>query len=532
MPDSQSPYQILQNHTESLLKTFSLAAGGFHCPGYSQLEEMTEGLEKLGAKYMPDRDRPKSVKNKRELLGAMFYQYFINHPASGMVANPVHYSFVCDTLGINHSHIPDAFSVAICCAAYGKYLMSTYVNNLQNTGFSEINQEIAPILSFLDGVVTAHKTSYLDISYQIQFVGFIQSVQKMLHNFYAEADHFILTLKPLIEQQVKNNLTLDYFDMLACVKKVKASKLMHHMMEEYFIPNHADLDSWQYLIRYQLELCSQFALTGAYLLVFEQVKLQSNTAVLTATLNQVFQAIEYDEVTEKSPSLDLFATFVYMSAQINLFTTPWGTYESFVSALAKQCMEQGAGLRNFRYKELVKTEAHALYDFVHSIVHSWDIAIPPFAFFNNGRYIGTNKFHALLQCLRNCDEPLVRLIEGLLVEGRIPVISDMTDEPDKYWEKRTHDAINLYGEAAKDKSLRPMVDYLLWEIKNETEFPSVQKRLARYDISPSWRYFASNPFADKQQTLLPPIKGLLFFKPKPLPVSEEVVPVCSSSTHP
>lgn len=537
MPGTFSTYDKLKSHTESLFGIFSHIAGMFHQPTYAELQNMTTELKKLGASYVPVSDRPESNTNKEELLGALFFRHYYRHEKA-TTERFKQRCFVTDALAISEENQPDPFSVVSSYKAYYSYLLKTNIKNPGNTKRSEVDPELWEILSYLRNIMTTNKMQFQILSSQLQFLAFIQSVQEMLNSFEAEANEAITALIPLIEEQVHTNGTLDYFDMLACVKQVKGSKLVHHMMEEYYIPKSARLNDWQNQIKEQLNLCSELALIGAYVLALDQAKTESNSGALQDTLGRILYDIDYNEMIEKKASLDLFSTLVYLSDKTELYTNPWGTEQSFVSALKRKCIETGAGIHSGRYKLLVLEEVNKLYDFVHSIVYSRNIAIPPFADFTSG-YIGANKVHAMIKSLRTCDEPLVRLIEGLLIEGRIPVISDLTDELYQYWDQRTHDAISLYGHASKDKSLRPMVDYLLWEIKNEIDFLSVQKRLARFDLAPSERYFASNPFAEKQAHSLPPIKGILFFKPQPLPVTAvplndtvETLPVCSSSNHP
>jgi hypothetical protein len=537
MPGSFSSFDKLKNHTVFLLEIYSSVAGMFQKPGYVELQEMTVELKKLGASYVPERDRPESDTHKDELLGALFFRYY-NRAERETAAHFKQRIFVTDALGINELHQPDPYSVVSCYKAYYYYLVNTYIPNPRSTKQSEVDPELWEILSSLKDFITTNNTQFQTISSQLEFLAFLQSVKEMLTYSEAETNDFITALTPLIEEQVYTNGTLDYFDMLACVKQVKGSKLVHHLMEEHFLPDNARLNNWQYRIREQLDLCSELALVGAYDLALEQAKKQSNTGALQDTLGRILYDIQYNETFEKRTALDMFSTFVYMSDKMDLYTNPWGTEASFKSALSKQCKDIGAGIHNSRYKLMARAEVNKLYDFVHAIVYSRNIAVPPFAAYTSD-YIGANKFHAMIRSLRTCDEPLVRLIEGLLIEGRIPVISDLTDELDKYWEQRTHDAVSLYGQAARDKFLRPMVDYLLWEIKNEIDFSSVRKRLARFDLSPSERYFQSNPFAEKQAHTLPPIKSILFFKPQPLPVTVELLPVadesapaCSSSNHP
>ncbi|MGQ3891181.1 hypothetical protein [Legionella sp. CNM-4043-24] len=109
--------------------------------------------------------------------------------------------------------------------------------------------------------------------------------------------------------------------------------------------------------------------------------------------------------------------------------------------------------------------------------------------------------------------PIDHFLAGLLIEDRIPSVIEEKDSPEAYWEKRVHDAISMYAAAAADKKLKPVVDFILWEIKTTTEFPSVCARLGQYELIPSIDYLPSRGFFSKAAPVLPDLHRTLFFKP-------------------
>jgi hypothetical protein len=58
-------------------------------------------------------------------------------------------------------------------------------------------------------------------------------------------------------------------------------------------------------------------------------------------------------------------------------------------------------------------------------------------------------------------------------------------EYDEYRERRAHDAISFYTKAANDAAIKPIAEFLLWEMKTTSPFASIQNRLAQYDVTPS-----------------------------------------------
>ncbi len=104
--------------------------------------------------------------------------------------------------------------------------------------------------------------------------------------------------------------------------------------------------------------------------------------------------------------------------------------------------------------------------------------------------------------------PIAFLICGLLLEGQISTITNEKYSPleyKEYMEQRTHDAISFYTKAALDSSTRPLVEFLLWELKLTCTLPSIQHRLSEYDLTPTYASHTFNQINHKQE----PIKSHL-----------------------
>ncbi len=96
-----------------------------------------------------------------------------------------------------------------------------------------------------------------------------------------------------------------------------------------------------------------------------------------------------------------------------------------------------------------------------------------------------NQFIGLLEKQNN---PIADLICGLLLEGYIETTSDILENCnfyDRYREKRNHDAITFYTKAAKDSTIKPIVEFILWTMKTTNLTSSIQNRLALYDVTPN-----------------------------------------------
>ena len=96
-----------------------------------------------------------------------------------------------------------------------------------------------------------------------------------------------------------------------------------------------------------------------------------------------------------------------------------------------------------------------------------------------------NRFISLLEEQNN---PIADLICGLLLDGYIETTSDILENCkfyDEYREKRNHDAITFYTKASNDPTIKPIVEFILWTMKTTNLTPSIQNRLALYDVTPN-----------------------------------------------
>ncbi|MGQ3892824.1 hypothetical protein [Legionella sp. CNM-4043-24] len=518
-------YEILKENTQKIYEIFSNKAGLFEWPDYPKLQELIEGLDRLKAPFLPGADRPETVENKTILMGALlFYHYY---PSSREVRK-----FLSDVFSINARQQPDAYTIVTCCSAYYHFLKVTFSIDLRKAASPESAMLLRSKLESIVELTEQKRAAAQALCDQLVFFPFIQSVLSQLQEFSEEAEATLDLLEPLVNEQFKQHGTLDYFDMLTCLKRIETSRLMRHFMEEYFIPNRMTSGNWRPLIKYQVELCSQFALSGAYVLVLEETKCQLTMRYLRQTLQQVLTELEFGEKKEKAEALSLLYTFVCLSDTLHINPAGWPDISRFTQRLRAECEKARTGIRYGRHKLLVQHEALRLYETVKYICYYPKTPEHPFQLFIRGEPMGKNKFKALIDCLRNNREPLVLLLEGLLVEGRIPVSAEETGDPHAHWEQRAHDAISRYGEAARDPDLRELVNYLLWEIKTTSPYASVQQRLGLCDLGPSMRYTPAYARTDKRAHSLPPVKSVLFFKPEPLPDAVEITAASSSGHQP
>ncbi|WP_298627262.1 leucine-rich repeat domain-containing protein [uncultured Legionella sp.] len=122
-----------------------------------------------------------------------------------------------------------------------------------------------------------------------------------------------------------------------------------------------------------------------------------------------------------------------------------------------------------------------------------------------------NQFIALLEKMNT---PLSLLLCGFLLEGRIPNHVEEKEDLSTYMEKRLHDAISFYEkilihpskEEQVTKCIKPLAEFLLWEIKTVSDTPSVINRLKAYCISPDailGIIYSSNILADTHKNQAP-----------------------------
>ena len=103
------------------------------------------------------------------------------------------------------------------------------------------------------------------------------------------------------------------------------------------------------------------------------------------------------------------------------------------------------------------------------------------------------RLNQFITILEKMNTPLSLLLCSFLLEGRIPNNVENKEDLSAYMEKRTHDAIGFYEkilmyptqEEQAIKCIKPLVEFLLWEIKTLSDTPSVINRLRAYSISPN-----------------------------------------------
>lgn len=110
----------------------------------------------------------------------------------------------------------------------------------------------------------------------------------------------------------------------------------------------------------------------------------------------------------------------------------------------------------------------------------------------------------LIQVLEKQNTPLTSLICALLLQGHINN-TVLADEHcmDTYMEKRYHDAIYFYGKAAEDQNLKPIIDFLLWDLKSKTNLNSIVSKLDQADITPSLLLPNFLKFGQRQSATIP-----------------------------
>ncbi|CAM2911070.1 hypothetical protein [Legionella worsleiensis] len=177
----------------------------------------------------------------------------------------------------------------------------------------------------------------------------------------------------------------------------------------------------------------------------------------------------------------------------------------------------------------IQRDAQKLYEDVDNLILCKRNSAQFFEIITLGKKIDEPKLNKLINILESWDYPVANLVSGLLLEGRIRSVVKERDHPNVYWEKRIHDAITFYNKAATDKTLKPTVDFILWEIKTTSPIPSVQIRLSQYDLTPPATYIPTyNSFNAARSDVsfaLPTLRSTLFFKPESISeqhIAEEI----------
>jgi hypothetical protein len=125
--------------------------------------------------------------------------------------------------------------------------------------------------------------------------------------------------------------------------------------------------------------------------------------------------------------------------------------------------------------------------------------------------IDGNRLNRFIEVLEQKNNPIADFTCALLLEGQIETTTDLlynSSEFDEHIEKRAHDAISFYTKAANDATIKPIAEFLLWEMKTTSPFASIQNRLAQYDVTPQGTCSSINTFnsvAHNRQGIITPM---------------------------
>ena len=95
----------------------------------------------------------------------------------------------------------------------------------------------------------------------------------------------------------------------------------------------------------------------------------------------------------------------------------------------------------------------------------------------------------------------------LLAEVQLPFPQRML-AMSEYKEKRIHDGITYYIRAAQNPRFRPLVEFLLWEIKTDYSIKSVKSRMAQLDVTPFALMTDDSSYDDVKKNLNPVVMPL------------------------
>ncbi len=102
---------------------------------------------------------------------------------------------------------------------------------------------------------------------------------------------------------------------------------------------------------------------------------------------------------------------------------------------------------------------------------------------------------------------------GLLLQGHIPNVVAEKDNLEHYTEIRLHHAIDFYTKISAFSSIQPLAEFLLWEIKTIPSYPSIQTRLAQYDLAPPDDFLQTySAFRKRDNVTMPLLKELGMFQ--------------------
>lgn len=482
-------------------------------PPYEKMQQMIEELRSLGVKHLPASGLEANVKNEKILMGALLFWY---HSKSKLGFSDEEKK-VSKELFTNEHMTADSRAIVSCYPEYHNYLIS--------------NPKREPNLSVtcksLQTLMNEHMESAIVINSHLKLLGFIRIQAPMLDDFYKEIHDAIEAMIPLIEQQVREHNTLDYLDMLFCLEQIKPNHRVLYFMKEYFIPKRAHLFDWQEQVRHNAIQCNERILKGMYLMALEKDGSFNTASFLQKTLNVILDACQYNKDTDRKACLEALLAFISRT-ELTLSTNPWNDKSAFIAYLDALCKAECIEIKRGREQILIDMQACTLsrkVARVARVAYCDPLGVIDFLTITNGIRIGQRTFDALIKCLGHGTLPRDLLLQGLLIEGRIPVFASHTGDLEKYREKRIHDAICLYVSAAsREGSLKPIVDWLLMDIRSTTPYPSVRAHLEQYGLPPS--------SVTRQIPSSSSVKGILFFKQEEMvPVELNGSPSCSSSAQ-
>lgn len=121
------------------------------------------------------------------------------------------------------------------------------------------------------------------------------------------------------------------------------------------------------------------------------------------------------------------------------------------------------------------------------------------------------RLNRLIEVLEHKNTAQAFFICAELLIGRIENSIEESSNPDEYREKRLHDAISFYENAAQDKMLTSAISFLLWELKTVgSEFTSIKNRLAQLDVTPEHNASSWANFGEKNSVQMHLNKHTLF----------------------
>lgn len=141
-----------------------------------------------------------------------------------------------------------------------------------------------------------------------------------------------------------------------------------------------------------------------------------------------------------------------------------------------------SSLSEIEHREIMVEDAYALYRHILHLIFRAPPDKKNFESISFKKEINTEMLSELLDIYDNWNDSGAYFVAGLLLEGRIINATGKIDNPEAYWEKRLHDAISMYGKAAKDPAFKTVATLMLWTLKTKSTIPSIQMRLSQYEL--------------------------------------------------